>query len=105
MKLHLGRNQWVVPFLEASYIFSYGKYYSNFEYPYSENYTEHYIRHIISGGIGLKIYASRWLKKTKYKNNFGIETSFSKALLLFDNTLIVPLLDRSSYRLSFFYRF
>ena len=100
-KVNLGRNQMVVPFLEASYMISIGKFYNNME----EITTTNYVRHIISGGIGLKIYASRWFKKTKYKNNFGIELCFSKALLLLDNSINVPLLERDVQRLSFFYRF
>jgi hypothetical protein len=101
LKVNLGRNQIVVPFLEASYMLSIGKFYNNIE----EISTTNYVRHTISGGIGLKIYASRWFKKTKYKNNFGIELCFSKALLLFDNSSNVPLLERDMQRLSFFYKF
>jgi hypothetical protein len=101
-KVNLGKNQMFVPFLEASYTFSAGKYYCT----YADNYTKNYIRHILSGGVGIKMYASRWFKKTKYKNNFGIELCFSKALFLFDNSINVPvLMDRSNGRLSFFYKF
>ena len=100
-KVNLGKNQMIIPFLTASYTFSLGKWYCNYE----ENYTPNYVRHIISGGIGLKIYASRWFKKTKYKNNFGIECSFSKAFFLFDNSIYVPLIDRITEKYSFFYKF
>jgi hypothetical protein len=100
-KVNLGRNQIVIPFLEASYMLSIGNFYNNME----KISTTNYVRHIISGGIGLKIYASRWFKKTKYKNNFGIELCFSKALLLLDNSINVPLLERDVERISFFYRF
>jgi len=100
-KLNFGKNQVFVPFLKASYILSIGKRYCSYE----ENYTPNYMRHIISGGVGLKIYASRWFKKTKCKNNFGMELCFSKALFLFDNSINVPLNEREGFALSFFYRF
>jgi len=100
-KINLGRNQMVVPFLEASYTLSIGKYTNTMEDIYNENY----VRHVISGGVGLRLYASRWFKKTKYKNSFGIDFCISKALFLFDNSINVPLLERSGYRISFFYRF
>ena len=100
-KINLGRNQIFVPFLEASYTLSLGKWYCN----YNELYTPNYIRHIVSGGIGVKLYASRWFKKTKYKNNFGIECCISKAFFLFDNSINIPLDDRSGIRGSIFYRF
>ena len=101
-KVNLGRNQMLIPFLEASYTLSCGKWYCNY---LEEFYTKNYVRHIISGGIGVKIYASRWFKKTKYKNNFGIEFCISKAFFLFDNSINVPLLERDGMRFSFFYRF
>jgi len=100
-KVNLGKNQMIVPFLEASYIFSIGKRYCSYE----EKYTKNYLRHILSGGVGLKIYASRWFKKTKYKNNFGIESCISKAIFLFDNSINVPLNERFGMRVSFFYKF
>jgi len=100
-KVNLGRNQMIVPFFEISYMLSFGKYDCNFE----ENYTKNYMRHIINGAFGFKIYASRWFKKTKYKNNFGIELCYAKTLFLFDNTINVPLLERDGARCSFFYRF
>lgn len=100
-KINLGKNQAVVPFIETSYTMGIGKCYYSFE----EEYTKNFVRHIISGGIGLKIYASRWFKKTRYNNNFGIELCYSKALFLFDNSINVPLTDSEGARLSFFYRF
>ena len=100
-KLNLGRNQIAVPFFKVFYTFSLGKVY----YSYEENYTPNYMRHIIGGGVGLKIYASRWFKKTKYKNNFGIELGLSKALFFFDNSVKVDLIEREGAYASFFYRF
>jgi len=101
-KVHLGKNRMIVPFLETSYTCRVGKQHYN----YIEEYTPKFVQHIISGGIGVKIYASRWFKKTKYKNNFGIECSISKAFFVFDNTTIN---DNSSGRgnefLSIFYKF
>lgn len=101
LKLNLGRNQIFVPFLEVSYTASIGRWYCNYE----DNYTTNYVRHIIHGGVGVKLYASRWFKKTKYKNNFGIDFCMSKSLFLFDNSVNVPLFERTQTRISFFYRF
>ena len=100
-RVNLGKNHMVVPFIEASYMLSFGKYDCNFE----DNYTKNYIRHVISGGVGLKLYASKWFKKTKYKNNFGIEVRYTKALFLFDNSVNVSFGEREGMGLSFFYRF
>ena len=100
-KVNLGKNQMVVPFLEVSYTCRVGKEYSDFE----DNYTKNYVRHSIGGGVGLKVYASKWFKKTKYKNNFGIEICYTKAFLLFDNSINVSVAERNGVRTTLFYKF
>jgi len=102
VKVNLGKNQMFVPFVEASYVFSKGKYDDDNAEDY---YTNKYLRHIINGAIGVDIYASRWFKKTKYKNNFGITLAFSNAIFLFDNSINVPLTDRSGGKSAIFYKF
>jgi hypothetical protein len=99
---HMGKNQMIVPYLEIAYILSVGNYFCSST---EEYYTNKYLRHKLNGGVGINIYASRWFKKIKYKNNFGIILGFSKALFLFDNSINVPILDRFGGNFSFFYKF
>lgn len=101
LKLHLGRNQMFVPYLELSYLFCLGA------YDIRENndiLAENYQRHVFSGGVGFKLYASRWFKKTKEKNNFGIDIGVSKSFLIYNNSQYAPLIERGAVHFSLFYK-
>lgn len=100
-KVNLGKNQMFVPFIEASYICSIGNYYNDLD---EEFHTKNYVAHVITGAIGVDIYASRWFKKTKYKNNFGITLYWSRPLLYFDNAINVPTFQGEA-SFAIFYRF